>query len=96
MARGIIGIDDNESTSARGDRLLQSVEINLPSVVVQQWIADELYVVNIRQKTKERITGLGYQKLVTRIAKKAKRKRVGFAGAGGEDYVFRGNRERAR
>ena len=57
MSRGIIRIDDDDSARARGDGLLQSVKVDLPSVIVQQRITDEFYVVNVRQKTKQRITG---------------------------------------
>jgi len=57
MSRGIIRTDHNDSARARSDGLLQSVKVDLPSVVIQQWITDQFYVVNVRQKTKQRITG---------------------------------------
>src|ERR1700735_586406 len=93
MSGGIIRIDHNDSARALGDGPLQSVKIDLPSVVIQQGIAYELYILNIRQKTEERITGFGDQKFVARIAKNAKRETVCLAGAGSKNHVFRGNHD---
>src|SRR5208283_2341504 len=73
------------AASARCDGLLQRVKINLPAVVVVEWITHQLYILNIGQKREERIAGLGNQDFVARIAERAENEGIRFARAGGEN-----------
>ena len=87
----IIWVDDNDAARARSDRAIESVKINLPAVIVNEGIAHEFHIVELGEKTEERITGFGDQEFIAGIAEKAEDEGIGFAGAGGENDVARGN-----
>ena len=54
-------------------------------MIVDQRVRNELHVLQIGKKIKQRITRCRHQHLIARIAQQAKDERVGFAGAGGEN-----------
>ena len=84
-------MDHDNASRARRDGLLERMHVNVPAVIVKQRIADELYVIHVGQKIKERITGRGDQEFVAGIAEQAKNERVSFTGAGGEEQIVDGN-----
>src|SRR5207302_10400241 len=55
--RWIIGMDHNNSARLRNDRLPQAVQIDLPAMIVDQRIRLDLYILDVRQKIKQRIAG---------------------------------------
>jgi len=61
-------MDDNHAPGLRCDGLLESMHIDVPAVVVKEWIADELYVIHVRQEIKERVTRRRNQEFVAGIA----------------------------
>ena len=67
MARGIVRMDDDDSARPRRDGLFEGVEINLPPMIVEQRIANQIYILNVRQETKERIARCRNQNFVGRI-----------------------------
>src|SRR3974377_2210097 len=75
------------STDTQDDGL-QRREVDLPAVVIHQFVRDETNVVEIGQKIKEWVAGCGHQHAIARVAQQAKYKRVGLAGAGGENKVI--------
>ena len=87
MPRRIIGMHHDDRSRARRDRLLQRVKIHLPAMVVDERIPRRLYVLNAREKIKERIARRGNQNLVPGIAQQPKRVRIGFARARGQKNV---------
>src|SRR5690349_5916596 len=91
MASGVIGMDHDYATCARRDGLLQRMHVVVPPVIVKERIADEFYVIHVREEIKERITGRGNQEFVAGIAEQAKNERVSFTGAGGEEQIVEGN-----
>ena len=91
MPGGIIGMDNDHSPRARRDTLLQSVEIDLPAVIVDQRIANELYVLNIGQESEQRVARLGDKDFVARVAEGAEDESVGLAGASSENDVVSRN-----
>src|SRR3989442_15515877 len=91
MPGGIIGMNNNRSARAGCDRLLQSMKVDLPVVVIDQRIAHQFYILNVGQKLEQRIAGGWDQQLVTGIAEHPKNKGICLAGAGGEKYVLDGN-----
>src|SRR2546426_1714615 len=91
MPGGIIGMNNNRSARAGCDRLLQSMKVDLPVVVIDQRVAHQFYILNVGQKLEQRIAGGWDQQLVTGIAEHPKNKGICLAGAGGEQYVLDGN-----
>ena len=79
----------DDRSRARRDRLLQRVKIHLPAMVVDERIPRRLYVLNVREKIKERIARRGNQNLVPVIAQQPKRVRIGFARARGQENVVK-------
>src|SRR5580700_9294458 len=63
-------------------------EVDVPSVVVNQGIGNQLHVLQVGEKFKQRITGVGNENFVVGIAEQAEDIRVALAGAGGEDHGF--------
>ena len=47
---GIVGMDDDDAAGALGDRFLQRGKIDLPAVIVDQGIRDELDVLQVGEK----------------------------------------------
>ncbi len=88
---GVVGVNDDHGAGTGGDRVLQRMEINLPSMVVEQTIGQQLYVLNIGKEIEQRIARRGHQDFVARIAKHAKDEGVGFAGARREHDVLDGD-----
>src|SRR5690348_14673004 len=84
-------MDDNNAACKRRNCLLQRMRVDVPAVIVKQRIADELYVIHVRQEIKKRIAGRGDQEFVAKIAEQAKNERVILAGAGGEEQIVDGN-----
>lgn len=64
------------------------MKINLPAVIVEERVADELNVEEIGEEFEERIAGGGDENFVAGIAEEAKDEGVGLAGAGGEENIF--------
>src|SRR5271163_4678561 len=80
----VVGMDQNHGSRARCGSFVERVEIDLPSVVVEERIGNELQVGQIGEKLEQRIARFGRQNLVSGIAEQAKNIRVCFAGAGGQ------------
>src|SRR6266478_4771388 len=91
MPRRIIGMNDDDSARSRRNGLLQRMKIDLPSVVVKEWVARQLHVLDFRQKVEERVTGLRDQKLVAGITQSSKHVGIRFTGAGREENILRRN-----
>src|SRR6266702_6718252 len=81
-------MNDDDSARSRRNGLLQRMKIDLPSVVVKEWVARQLHVLNFREKVEERVAGLGDQKLVAGITQSSKDVRIRFAGAGREENIL--------
>src|ERR1700674_3773020 len=64
------------------------MEIDLPSVIVKQRIADQLNILDVRQKIEKRIARRRNQKFIARIAKRSKNVGICFARARGEENIF--------
>src|SRR5436309_2665497 len=88
MAGRIVGMDHDNASRARRDGLLQRMHVDMPAVIVKKRIADELYVIHVRQEIKQRIAGRGNQEFVAGIAQQAKNERVRLAGAGSEEQII--------
>src|SRR5580692_8921454 len=84
-AGGIIGMDDDHSSRPRTSCLVERIEVDLPSVIVDQRIRNELDIGEIGEKFKERVTRLGDENLITRVTQQTEDIGVGFARAGGQD-----------
>src|SRR4029077_11811038 len=91
MSGGIIGMDHDDRTGASGERGFKRVKINLPAMVVDERIANELDVLNISEEIEKRITRSGNQNFVARIAQNAEDERISFARACSEQHVARSN-----
>ncbi len=63
------------------------MHIDVPAVVVKKRIANQLHIIHVSEKIKERIARRGNQKFVAGIAEQAEDKRVSFAGAGGQEQI---------
>ena len=83
MARWIIRMHDYNSAGARCNGLVYSVHVDLPAVIVEEGIARERDILDVREEIEERIAGLGNEYFVSGIAQCAKDEGVGFTGAGG-------------
>src|ERR1039457_5240066 len=81
-------MDDDYSLSARRGRFVERIEIDLPSVIVDERIRDEFDIGKIGEKLEQRITRLRHENLVVRIAEQTEDVGIGFAGAGGQSEPF--------
>ena len=63
----------------------------MPAVIVKKRISNQLYVIYVGQKVKQRIAGSRNKKFVARIAEQSKYKGVGFTGAGSQDQIVNAN-----
>ena len=91
MPGRIVGVDEEDGPGAGVDPAFQLGKIDPPAEVIEERIGLEADVVQGGKKVEQRIAWLCNEDFVTRIAKKAKEKRVRFAGAGGEDESIAGN-----
>ena len=66
-SRGIIRIEKNNGTTSWVDEVRKGMKIDLPTVVVDEGIRNELYVVKISKKFEEGIAGRGDQDFIIRI-----------------------------
>src|SRR5207245_10391059 len=55
VRRRIVGMNNDDSTRARRDGLLQRMKIDLPAMIVNEWIAHQVDVLYFCQKIKQRI-----------------------------------------
>src|ERR1019366_446254 len=85
---GIVGMDDDYSLSARRGRFVERIEIDLPSVIVDERVRDEFDIGEIGEKFEQRIARLRHENLVVRIAEQTEDVGIGFAGAGGQNESF--------
>src|SRR6516225_10103207 len=69
------------------DSPMQRVEIDLPSMVVYQFIRNEFHILQICEKVEQRVAWGWYQHDVSGIAEQPKNERVAFAGAGGKNQI---------
>src|SRR5713226_4137684 len=92
MSSRVVRVDHDHAPRPRSDRLLQTVKINLPPVVVNQRIAHQLHILNVRQKSEQRVTRRGNQQFIPGITKQAKNEGVRFARAGSQHHILGGNR----
>src|SRR5579859_2072686 len=88
---GVVGVDDDDGSRTRRDGVFDGVEINLPAEVIDQRIAHESHVMNVREKIEEWIARRRDKNLIARIAECTTSKRICFAGAGGQKNVLKGN-----
>ena len=92
---GIVGMNsENRSTARIGclcaiDRFEERHDLDLPTVIVNQFIRKQLHVLNLGEEVEERITRSWNQHRVSGIAEQAKQERIRFAGAGREDEIRR-------
>src|SRR5207247_10992912 len=81
-------MNDDDSARSRRDGLLQRMKIDLPAVVVKEWVARQFHVLNFRQEIKQRITRRRNQNFVAGITERSKDVGIRFAGAGGEENIL--------
>src|SRR5262249_42038555 len=81
----------HDGTRSVAGRRLERVEVDLPPVVVNQRVGNQLYVLQLGEKIEERIARLGDQNLVVGVRKQAKHKAVGFPAAGSQNERLRVN-----
>jgi len=86
--RGIVGMNEQDGTCARGDGAFERLKINEPAVGVGKRVGNQANILEIGEKFEERVAGLGEKELVTGIAEKAEDVGIGFAGAGGKKKRF--------
>src|SRR5436853_4566449 len=84
-AGGIVGMDNQDSPRRWMDFFLQCFEIDVPAVVVKKRVVHQADIVQVGQKLEQRIAGRWNQNFVIGIAEQAEEKRIGLAGAGGEN-----------
>ena len=68
---------------------MKRVEIDLPSVIVQQRIRNEFDVAEIGKKFEQRIAWFGDKNLVARITEQTENVGISFAGAGRQNQAVR-------
>src|SRR4030095_1411944 len=93
MASRIVGMDDDYGARFGGARRGESGEIDLPAVIVEKRIPDELYVAQIGEKIEEGITRSGNQNFVAGIAQKTEYEGIGLAGSGSQHQAVDAHRE---
>src|SRR4051812_22858834 len=81
-------MDEEDGASAWRDRLFKRIEIDLPAVIVNEFVRDKLNVLDVGEELKERIAGLRDEYFVTGFAKQAETIAVSLTGADGEDDVL--------
>src|ERR1700690_2091150 len=84
MPGRIIRVNHNHPASPRSNRPLQLMKINLPTMVVNQRIPNQLHIRQFRQIIKQRIRRRRNQNLVPNIAKQPQNKRVSLASRGSQ------------
>ncbi len=67
------------------------MKVDLPSVIINEGIAQKFDVLDDREKIDQRITWRRYQKLVARITERSKDVGIRFARAGSEKNILRRN-----
>src|SRR5262249_21151786 len=53
VSGGIVGMHHDDGTSARCNRLLQSVKVDVPAVIVKKWVAQEFDVLYLSKEVKQ-------------------------------------------
>ena len=86
---GLLGCTTTTARVLGVNRLSQRVKIDLPAVIVEQWVGYEVHVLEVGEKLKQRIARFGHQNFIAGIAQQAKDVGIAFAGAGREHYRFR-------
>ena len=81
-------MDENHGARLGGGCFVERIEIDLPSVVVEQRIRNDLDVGKIGEKLEQRVAWFGHKDLVAGIREQAENVRVGFAGAGGQNQAL--------
>src|SRR6266852_1828721 len=84
----VIGMNKNHGPRLGGSCLVERIEIDLPTVIVEERIRNEFNVGEIGKKLEQGVTRLGYKNFVGGIAEQSEDVRVGFAGAGGQNQAF--------
>src|SRR5215469_7405418 len=87
-AGGIIRMNHHDRTRLLAYRLFQGMQVNLPSVVIEQRIRNQLHIFEIGQELKQGIARLRYKNFIAWIREQPKDVRISFASAGGEDQIF--------
>src|SRR6202046_2534279 len=88
VSGGIIGMDKQNSASARTDRGTNALKIDLPAVVVDELKRPKLHILNSSEKIKERIYGPPHQHFIAGVAEQTKKKRIGLARSCGQQEMF--------
>ena len=87
---GIVGVDDGNSARVRGvHAAAQRLEVNVPAMIVEKLIRNQLHIIQLRQEIEQRVARLPNQHLVPGIAQQPEEEAVGFAGTGGEKDLLR-------
>src|ERR1700686_1988919 len=81
-------MDENHGSRPDGGCFVERIEIDLPTVIVEQWIRNKFNVGEIGQKLEQRIARVRYKNLVAGIAEQTEDVRVGFAGACSQDQAL--------
>ena len=81
-------MDEDYGAGSRRCSFVERVEVDLPAVIVEERIWDELDVGEIGEEVEERIAWFGNEDFVTGIREEAEDVGIGFAGAGGENDAF--------
>src|ERR1039458_102434 len=81
-------MDEDYRARSRRGRFVKRVEVDLPAVIVNQWVRDEFDIGEIGEKFEQRIARLRHENLVVRIAEQTEDVGIGFAGAGGQNESF--------
>lgn len=85
VACGVVGMDQSDGAGARRDLLAKGRKVDVPAVVVEERVRNEMDITYLGQEVEKRIGGLGNEDFVAGVAKQPEEKAVCLAGAGGED-----------
>jgi len=65
-------MDENHGSRPEGGCFVERIEIDLPTVIVEQWIRNEFNVAETGQKLEQRLARLGYKNLVAGLQSRRK------------------------
>src|SRR5580658_1369747 len=82
-------MNENHRPRSRTGRLVKRIEIDLPSMVIEQRIRNELDIREIGKNLEQRVARFGNKNLVARIAEQTENVGITFAGAGRQNQALR-------
>src|SRR5258708_40285603 len=82
-------MNDDHRVRPASPRFVERIKIDLPTVIVDKRIWNELHVRQIGQKLKQRITWLGNQNIIARIAKQPEYVRISLTRTGSHHQPVR-------